>query len=130
MKSITQINFKFPLGIGSLGAFEMNTNTKDAVKENVKLTILTARGERIINDVGAMYYFDVFKQTKDEIQTAIEEHTKEMFDKYFNFLKLDNVEVSTIDDNPAIEDNQVLAKIKYSFKGVEQFSDEVQIILS
>lgn len=126
----TQINFKFPLGKGPIGMFEMNNNTKDAVKENLKLTILTSKGERLVKDIGSRYYFDVFKQQKEEVQESIKDHTQEMFDEYFQFLKLDSVEVFTAEDTPIINDEQVLVKILYSFRGVEEFSDELQIILS
>ena len=126
----TPINFKFPLGRGILGMFETNNNTKDAVKENLKLTILTSKGERLIKNTGSSYHFDIFKQQKNEVEESIKDHTQEIFDEYFKFLKLDNVEVLTSDDNNALEDNQVLARIMYSFRGIEDFADEILIILS
>lgn len=126
----TPINFKFPLGRGVLGMFDTNNNTKDAVKENLKLTILTSKGERLVKDIGSSYHFDLFKQQKEEVEEGIKDHTQEIFEQYFQFLKLDNIEILTAEDNNAIEDNQVLVRITYSFRGIENFSDELQIILS
>jgi len=129
MLSAPQINFKLPLNVGNLGAFEMNDNTKDAVRENLKLTILTTKGERVINDVGSKYNFDVFTQTKEEVQTAIISHTNEIINTYFPFLQIDSLDVFTQDDNNAIEDNQVYVKLIYSFKGIEGFSDQINFAI-
>ncbi len=124
-----QINFKIPLRNGSLGQFDMNTNTKDAVKENVKLTILTSIGERVVSGVGSNYHYDVFTQSKEEVQTAVIEHTNEIFEKYFDFLKIESIEVLVQEDNAAIAANNVYVKIIYSFKGIDQFADEISFVI-
>ena len=129
MPSLPQINFKLPLNMGDLGPFDMNTNTKDAVRENLKLTILTTKGERVINEVGSKYQFDVFTQTKDEVKAAITDHTNEIFNIYFPFLNIESLEIFTQDENNAIEDNQVYVKLIYSFKGVEGFTDQINFAI-
>jgi len=129
MPSLPQINFKFPLDDSTLGMFDMNTNTKDAIREDLKLTILTSVGERVISDVGSMYKFDVFKQTKQEVQAAITSHTDQIFKNFFPFLQIDDLQVMTSDDNSAIQDYEVYVKLIYSFKGVQGFSDEILFAL-
>lgn len=124
------INFKFPLNTGPLGFFRTNNNTKDAVRENLKLTILTNSGERLINEVGSKYVFDLTKQSKEEITKFIEDHTEELFDAYFNFLRIEKIDVLDSSDNESIGDNEVLVSIKYSFRNIEQTQDEVSILFN
>jgi len=121
------INFKFPLDIGSLGHFATNDNTQDAVRENVKLTILTTAGERIINPVGSSYAFDVFSQGKEQIDNLITTHTKQLFKTYFPFLNIDSIIIKHPDDDPTVQDEQVVVTIHYSFKGVQSFNDSITI---
>ena len=124
-----QINFKIPLRNGPLGQFDMNTNTKDAVKEDVKLTILTSIGERVISDVGSNYYYDAYTQTQGEVQAAVTEHTNEIFEKYFDFLKIESIDILVQKDNAAVATNNAYVKLKYSFRGIDNFIDEISFVV-
>ena len=124
-----QINFKIPLRNGPLGQFDMNTNTKDAVRDNVKLTILTSIGERVVSNVGSNYYYDVFTQSKEEVQSAVIEHTNEIFEKYFDFLKIESIDVLVQEDNAAIAANNVYVNIIYSFRGIDNFMDKINFVI-
>ena len=47
------INLKFPLRSYRRGFFEMNTTTLAAIREDIKILLLTKKGERLINtDIG------------------------------------------------------------------------------
>ena len=43
------INLKFPLRAFRKGFFEMNNTTVDAVREDIKILLLTKKGERVVN---------------------------------------------------------------------------------
>ena len=43
------VNLKFPLRSFRKGFFEMNDTTIDAVKEDIKILLLTKKGERVVN---------------------------------------------------------------------------------
>jgi phage baseplate assembly protein W len=43
------IGIKYPLMRSSIGAFEVNRTTIDAVRDSLRILILTNHGERVIN---------------------------------------------------------------------------------
>ena len=43
------INLKFPLRAYRKGFFEMNNTTRDAIREDIKILLLTKKGERVVN---------------------------------------------------------------------------------
>ena len=47
------INLKFPLRSYRRGFFEMNTTTMSAIREDIRILLLTKKGERLVNtDIG------------------------------------------------------------------------------
>ena len=123
------INFKFPLNNSEAGYFDTNKTTKDAVKENVKLTILTNQGERIISNVGSKYSLDFYENSKEEIDENIKQHTKEIFQNFFQYLKLDEIKIIHSEDDKRVPEGNVLIGMKYSFNGVDDFTDEITILI-
>lgn len=43
------IGIKYPMTRSSMGAFEVNRTTVDAVRDSLKILILTNHGERVVN---------------------------------------------------------------------------------
>lgn len=125
---MSNINIKLPLGRGSLGFFDMNNDTRSAVKENVKITILTNIGERVVSDVGSSISLDVF-ENNENIRDSLFVKFQDMFSRFFNFLNLDDVIVITSEENNSLNNDQVIVTIKYSFKGVDNFQDEISVLL-
>ena len=46
---VNSINFKFPLKSYRRGFFQGNTDTISAVRENIKILLLTQKGERVMH---------------------------------------------------------------------------------
>lgn len=125
---MSNINFKFPLNLGSQGYFDMNMDTRNAVKENLKITILTNVGERVISDVGSSFNFNAFDLNND-LQNIVRSKMQDLFEKFFNFLNLDEVIVITNKENSSLGYDQLVVNIKYSYKGIDNFNDEINILL-
>lgn len=120
-----QINFKFPLRSGDLGYFDMNEDTRSAVRENLKLTILTNIGERVISQVGfdAAIVFTNQQNADFVVRTAL----KDMIDKYFSYLNIEEITVKTNKDNQEIPPESIVINFKYSFKN-SGITDELTIL--
>lgn len=124
------INFKFPLRIGPLGFFDMNNDTKDAVKENIKLTLLTNKNERLVTNVGSSFHYDVFNQSEDEIDSIIKDQINSTFKEYFDYIKIDKINIIHPNDINKLNDNDIIISIEYSYKGINGFSDKISILLN
>lgn len=126
--NMNNVNFRFPLNLGPQGYFDMNVDTKSAVKENLKITILTNIGERVISDVGSSFNFNSFDLNND-LQNAVRLKMEDLFEKFFSFLNLDDVVVTTNKENSSLDYDQLVVNIKYSYKGINNFDDEINILL-
>lgn len=123
------INFKIPLRSGPLGLFDMHKTTKDAIKENIKLTILTNKKERLVNNIGSSFHFSVFDNTVEEIDDIIKSQVNSMFKEYFDYIKIDKITIKHPDNDNTLQENQVAVSIEYSYKGIDSFSDKIAVVL-
>ena len=78
---MSSLSVAFPLRIDSVDGFKMNKSLKSLVKQNLKMLLLTAPGERIMDpDFGVgvrRYLFEGFNQTVyAEIDARIREQVK------------------------------------------------------
>jgi hypothetical protein len=125
------INFRFPLDISSQGHFSSNYDTKEATRENIKLTLLTRRGERVMSDVGIdPTVFGLFEQQNKANDVIIESEIRSIFNKYFDSLKLEYVKILRAEDRKDIADNQIVILIAYSFKNIAEENDTLAILVN
>ena len=55
------INLKFPLRAYRKGFFEMNNTTRAAIREDIKILLLTKKGERVVNSsIGTNISWEAF----------------------------------------------------------------------
>ena len=113
--SVGSINFKFPLKSVNRGFFQGNQTTVTAIREDIKILLMTVKGERLmhknmgtnISTIGGplfepIHQTELLEKIKLEITLAIE--------TYLPFLSLQNIRVLTNeDDDNIIKDQQAMA---------------------
>jgi hypothetical protein len=131
------INFKVPLTFGPRGPFLMNDNTADAVKENLKTTLLTNAGERLFhgtdsanNGLGNTFHKYLFSNDREEVRKNIDADIKRIFTQYFPFLSLIEVIIITPEENASLSNEQLYLSIKYSYNGFNGFKDTLGLIFN
>lgn len=126
------INLKWPLRKYRRGFFEGNNTTINAVTEDIKILLLTRRGERLIHtDMGSnISVFDsiLFEQTnKAEFKATIEGEIITLLEKWMPHVKLTKLEILDRDDSPGLTVNQILIKMNYVLTNAEQLGDSIEI---
>ena len=128
------INFKFPLRSENAGFFAQNDTTVAAIREDIKILLLTSKGERIIHsDLGtniSVFSGELFEQINPtEIQMRLETEIRSTLEQWMSHIKLTNLEVileGEEDDTIGIERNDVLIKMNYIIVDADNFKDSVQ----
>tara|TARA_R110000744_G_scaffold173734_3_gene292469 strand:- start:4798 stop:5205 length:408 start_codon:yes stop_codon:yes gene_type:complete len=131
------INFKFPLKSYRRGFFEGNTTTIAAIRENIKVLLLTKKGERLVNSsVGTnipILLGEMFEQIDVvEMKTRITSEIESAIKTWMPNIKLVSLEVYSEDDVPSgvtINKNQILVRMNYVLSSAEGISDSVQLRL-
>ena len=108
------ISVKLPMRFHPGDGYTLNKTYYDSVKQNFKMLLLTAPGERMMDPlfgVGLRNY--LFEQnhpiTKGNIESRIQSQVK----KYMPFVTVMNVEFGELDENEAIKSNSITISITY-----------------
>jgi phage baseplate assembly protein W len=124
MARIRSINLKFPLQRSPTGAFETNNTTINAVRDDLKILILTNFGERPIQyDFGANLRSVVFEQGSGLVEKAKDLITIAV-NKWMPFVVLDNIQVLSSEEDTTILPNQVRIIIEFSVGQITGVLDE------
>jgi len=128
------INLKWPLTKHDRGFFQGNATTLKAVSEDIKILLLTSKGERVINtEVGTsiksiagelfenVSKSELFPRIREEIITAIE--------TWMPHVKITDIKIFSYEDNVGLEFNQLRVKIAFVLANAENLGDSLQIIL-
>ena len=120
------INLKFPLRSYRRGFFEMNNTTTAAVRENIKILLMTVKGERVVNPgIGTnipTLMGQLFEQTEPhemeakigaEIRTALEEWMPEV-----TLLSINVFTQETVPGGTALNPNDILVRMEYEYSGI------------
>ena len=128
--SVGSINFKFPLKSINRGFFQGNQTTVSAIREDIKILLMTVKGERVMNknmgttiSILAGQLFEPIHQTellekiKLEITLAIE--------TYLPFLSLQNIRVLTNEDDDNLKINQIRISMAYIIHNQQSMLDQM-----
>lgn len=126
------INLKFPLRSFRRGFYEGNDTTVAAVTEDIKILLLTKKGERCINrHLGTnISVFDGImfeQQNKEEIKTRVSEEIRSALKQWMPHVTLTNLEVIIDDDNQGLSLNYMLIKMKYILHNAPGITDTIQL---
>jgi len=113
---------KFPLRIDNyVGAYALNTELKDVVKQNFINLMLTAPGERIMDinfGVGLRKY--LFEQNTPDLKSQIAADVRNQTKKYMPFIELTSMEFNKSELLDGYEDQILDILINYSIPSVDE----------
>jgi len=133
--SVQSINFKWPLKSFRRGFFEGNTNTRAAVREDVKVLLMTAKGERVMHrDMGTTLpilsgqLFEPIKKMEltEQIKLEIETQVK----IYLPFLNLQSVNLFTSEDDESLKINQIRVSMSYLIRDQQGLADNMSFTVT
>lgn len=105
---------KLPLTLDASDGYGLNKTYKEMVKQNMKMIILTAPGERIMDPlfgVGLRNY--LFEQNEPSVYGEIEARIRAQVNKYLGFVEILGIDFSPEDINPAVVKNVLYIKLTY-----------------
>ena len=132
------INLKFPLHSRDRGFFETNKTTLAAVREDIKILLLTKKGERVINpEIGTnlITSAEMFKKTilfenadKQTFKMKAENEIVEALNAHMPHVKLTSLNVIMSDEpgGESLDNNMILIKMTYALLSAEALTDSVQ----
>ena len=131
------INLKFPLRAYRRGFFEMNTTTLAAVREDIKILLLTKKGERLINpDIGTnipILAGQLFEpHDREVLEGQIGAEIRAALVAYMPYVKLKGINVySDVDAPPGhnVQRNQALVLMQYTLENASGISDSLALTL-
>ena len=125
------INLKFPLRSYRRGFFEMNNTTTAAIRENIKILLMTAKGERVINpSIGTnipTLMGQLFEQIEPgEMEATIGAEVTTALENWMPEVQMVGITVYTQDTVPggtALNPNDILVRMEYVYSGVPDMVD-------
>ena len=133
------INYSFPLRKFRQVFFEGNQDTIRAVRENIKILLMTKKGERVINGgIGTnipILLGSLFEQiVPEEMEVRIRSEITNALRTYMPEVKLTSLKLYFEDNaneiGAVLERNQVLIRMKYVLTKADSVVDSVQLTLS
>ena len=113
---------KFPLRIDNyVGAYALNTELKDVVKQNFINLMLTSPGERIMDinfGVGLRRY--LFEQNTPDLKSQIAADVRSQTKKYMPFIELTSMEFNKSELLDGHEDQILDILINYSIPSIDE----------
>ena len=133
--SVNSINLKFPLKSYRRGFFQGNTDTISAVRENIKILLLTTKGERLMHgELGTnipvlqgqlfepISRDETFENIRLEIETAIQ--------TYLPYIRILNISMITQETEPSLGNNKIRVNMAYAISDQSALVDNVDITLN
>ena len=129
------VNLKFPLRSYRKGFFEMNNTTIDAVKEDIKILLMTKKGERVVNpNIGTnipILLGELFEPIKkEEMEARIGAEIRSALDTWMPYVTMDEIEIFTSDNPPTgtnVNENDILVRMAYTLQNAGGIRDSIQL---
>ena len=129
---VNSINFKFPLKSYRRGFFQGNTDTINAVRENIKTLLLTRKGERVMHaSLGTsipVLQGQLFEPiTKDETFENIRLEIESAIKQYLPYIRVINIRMITQDEEPELGNNKIRISMDYTITDQSAIVDTINI---
>tara|TARA_Y100001937_G_scaffold118674_1_gene173358 strand:+ start:973 stop:1389 length:417 start_codon:yes stop_codon:yes gene_type:complete len=132
------INLKFPLRAYRKGFFEMNNTTRDAIREDIKILLLTKKGERVVNStIGTnipILAGQLFEPAiKEDLEPQITLEVKQALETWMPYVTLESLQVFTAAEVPrgmALQQTQILVVMSYLVNNSEAMRDSIQLTVN
>lgn len=97
------------------GPYQLNKTLKDVVRQNLKMLILTAPGERImVPEFGVGLHRYLFEQITGDTFSKVSQKINEQVARYIPAVNLEEVTFVTSDEDSTLSLNDVRTVIKYN----------------
>ena len=133
--SVNSINLKFPLKSYRRGFFQGNTDPISAVRENIKILLLTTKGERVMHgELGTQIPVlqgqlfepisrdETFENIRLEIETAIQ--------TYLPYIRILNIKMITQEEEPTLGNNRIRINMSYAISDQSALVDNINLTLN
>lgn len=109
-----------------MGYFATTKTTMDAVKNDIKLLLMTQRGERVFQPfLGMDIRRFLFEQITDETAIEIENDIVDTFQTWLPFVELRNIDVDLGDQNK----NQIKINVTFNIRNAPTELQSVGVVL-
>ena len=121
---VGSINLKWPLRSVDRGFFYGNKTTINAIREDIKILLMTVKGERLMHkEMGTnipILAGQLFEHIdKTELLERIRMEITGAVETYLPFINLQNITMLTSEDDPGIKINQVKISMSYIVNSME-----------
>ena len=118
-----------PLSLGGSYGYTLVNDIPALVKQNLKMLLLTAPGERMMDPnfgVGLRNY--LFEQKSESVYADITSNIGQQVSTYMPFVNLVDVLIEDLRDESSISENSVTLRVVYSIPAIET-QDQVDVSL-
>ena len=126
--SVSSINMKWPLGNFRQGFFQGNKDTISAIREDIKILLMTVKGERVMHrNMGTSLPIldgQLFEPTQNvEVTEKIRMEIESQIEIYLPFISLQSVNIFTSEDDDKLTVNQVRVSMSYLLRDTQTMRD-------
>ncbi len=122
------LSVKLPLTLSSVfGAYNLNTTFEELAKQNLKMLVLTAPGERIMDPnfgVGLKGY--LFEMNMPGTYAEISSRIQSQVSQYLDYIRIDDIQYQIPEDNPDLYPQNLSVSIFFTIIPL-QLSTALQI---
>ena len=112
-KQFIGIDLSFTRSEGIEGWFKSTETTLDAVKNNIRLLLMTEKGERLMQpSIGLGLKRFLFEQIKPDTASIIEAELSHVFEYLMPFISINNVDINT-DASDALGRNTISIQVDF-----------------
>lgn len=125
------ISIANPLAISErFGTFDMRENVRDVISDQLKMIILTNKGERVGNyDFGANVRQILFETDVENIEDILAQSIQENVAKYMPGVRLSTMDIFTSDQVEKLRSNEVLFKLGFSV-GALNLRSQIELVIA
>ena len=132
---VNSINLKFPLKSYRRGFFQGNTDTISAVRENIKILLLTLKGERVMHaNLGTnipVLQGQLFEPiTRDESFENIRLEIETAIQSYLPYIRVLNIKMITQEEEPSLGNDKIRISMSYAISAQSALVDSINITLN
>jgi len=133
---VNSINFKFPLKSYRRGFFQGNTDTISAVRENIKILLLTRKGERVMhgemgtNILGRAQGMLFEPTTREETFESIRLEVETAIQTYLPYIRVINIKMITQEEEPRLGNNKIRINMSYAISDQSALVDNINLTLN
>ena len=124
------ISITNPLAISDrFGAFDMRETVESVIRDQLKMILLTNKGERICNyDFGADIRRILFESEVIEIEEALSRSIQNNVTKFMPGVRLIDLSLFTSDQIDELQNNEALLRLSYAVDNL-QLKSQVELVL-